>query len=385
MILAMQRDWSEWHRAYDMPGSPLAQRLAAVQGAIGAALSAAPPGPIRVVSMCAGEARDLLGVLRDHPRAGDVTGRLVELDPGLAAIARSNAPAGIDVLVGDAGLAGSYADAVPADLVLACGVFGNITNKDLANTVRSLPMLCAARAIAIWTRHRRPPDLTPAILDWFVDAGFEPVAFSSPAEYVFSVGTQRFVGTPQSLRSDARFFEFVGYNTLSESCADCGFIYAQTREELLAWLRSDLDAFVARFEGIDASRVRLRPDPDTWSPLEYACHVRDVLRVMAERIELAQREFEPTFTPMRRDERVVEDRYNEQDPAVVALEIAKAGDALVGQLQSLDDAGWARRGTYNYPEPALRDVTWITANTVHELYHHRRDLNPWRTCVRNPR
>jgi hypothetical protein len=374
MILAMQRDWSEWHRAYDIPGSPLAQRLVTVQDAIAGALTAAPPGPIRVVSMCAGEGRDLLGVLRDHPRAGDVTGRLVELDPDLAAIARSSALAGIEVLVSDAGLAPAYAGAVPADLVLVCGVFGNITDDDLENTVRSLPMLCAPGATAIWTRHRRPPDLTPSILQWFVDAGFEPVAFSSPAEYVFSVGTQRFVGTPVTLQPDARFFEFVGYDTLSESCADCGFIYAQTRTELLAWLQSDIGAFVARFEDIDASRARVRPEPDTWSPLEYACHVRDVLRVMRERIELAQREFEAAFTPMRRDERVVEERYNEQDPTVVAKEITEAGSALVAQLRSLDDAGWARRGTYSYPQPALRDITWITANTVHELYHHRRDL-----------
>src|SRR5262249_52277705 len=154
----------------------------------------------------------------------------------------------------------------------------------------------------------------------------------------------------------ARLFEFVGYDTLSESCADCGFIYAQTRTELLAWLQSDINAFVARFEGIDASRVRVRPEPDTWSPLEYACHVRDVLRVMRERIDLAQREFEPTFTPMRRDERAVEERYNEQDPAVVAKEITEAGTALVAQLRSLNDEGWARRGTYSYPQPALRDV-----------------------------
>ena len=370
----MQRDWSEWHRAYDLPGSPLAQRLIAVQEAIAGALTAAPPGPIRVVSMCAGEGRDLLGVLEDHPRAGDVTGRLVELDPDLAAIARSNAPAGIDVLVGDAGSASSYAGAVPADLVLICGVFGNITNDDLANTVRSLPMLCAPGAIAIWTRHRRPPDLTPSILQWFVDAGLEPVAFSSPAEFVFSVGTQRFVGTPRALQPDARLFEFVGYDTLSESCAACGFVYAQTRTELLAWLQSDIDAFVARFQGVDGARARVRPEPDTWSALEYACHVRDVLRVMVERIELAQVEFEPTFTPMRRDERVVEDRYNEQDPAVVAGEIKEAGGALVAVLRSLDDEGWARRGAYSYPQPALRDITWITANTVHELYHHRRDL-----------
>jgi hypothetical protein len=29
----------------------------------------------------------------------------------------------------------------------------------------------------IWTRHRRPPDLTPRIRAWFTSAGFEELAF----------------------------------------------------------------------------------------------------------------------------------------------------------------------------------------------------------------
>ena len=65
----MARDWHEWHRGYDQPESPLSQRLGIVQDNIRTALDAAPPGPIHVVSMCAGEARDILGVLEDHPRA----------------------------------------------------------------------------------------------------------------------------------------------------------------------------------------------------------------------------------------------------------------------------------------------------------------------------
>ncbi len=69
----MERDWREWHRDYDAPGSRLAQRLLVVQGLIRDAIDGLPPGPIRVVSACAGEGRDLLGVLADHPRAADVT------------------------------------------------------------------------------------------------------------------------------------------------------------------------------------------------------------------------------------------------------------------------------------------------------------------------
>src|SRR5258708_1828827 len=94
--------WVDWHRAYDVADGPLALRLAIVQRCIGDTLTAAPPGPVRAISMCAGEGRDLLGVLAHHPRGNDATGRLVELDPALAAHARAAAPEGIEVHGGDA-------------------------------------------------------------------------------------------------------------------------------------------------------------------------------------------------------------------------------------------------------------------------------------------
>jgi hypothetical protein len=84
--------WIEWHRAYDDPDSPLSRRLAVVQRTIAETLDTAAPGAIRVISMCAGEGRDLLGVVPHHPRGRDVTGRLVELDPALAEVARRAAP-----------------------------------------------------------------------------------------------------------------------------------------------------------------------------------------------------------------------------------------------------------------------------------------------------
>src|SRR6266566_564111 len=102
------QDWRAWHDEYDVPGSQLARRLAAVQEQIRVALDSSPPGPLRVVSICAGQGRDLLGVLATHPRGRDVTARLVELDPRNAAIARDAAHAaglgGVGVVVGDASL-----------------------------------------------------------------------------------------------------------------------------------------------------------------------------------------------------------------------------------------------------------------------------------------
>ena len=45
----------DWHQLYDVPGSMLARRLATVQDRISDALDTAPPGPLRAISMCAGQ------------------------------------------------------------------------------------------------------------------------------------------------------------------------------------------------------------------------------------------------------------------------------------------------------------------------------------------
>ncbi len=70
-------------------------------------------------------------------------------------------------------------------------------------------MLCAAGATVIWTRSRRPPDLTLAIRGWFTRAGVEEVRFIAPADELYSVWVGRFAGEPQALRSGQRLFTFV--------------------------------------------------------------------------------------------------------------------------------------------------------------------------------
>lgn len=213
----MPPDWREWHTAYDRDG-PLRQRLEIVQARIGAAFDAAPAGPIRAVSIGAGQGRDLLGVLASHPRAADVTARLVELDPELAAQARAAAaavaPAEVDVVGGVASTTSAYEGAVPADLVVACGIFGNISDADIATTIRTLPSLCAPGASVVWTRHRRPPDRTTEIRAWFAGAGFDEVAFDGSEEFPFGVGVHRLSRVPDPYRHGTRMFTFVGYDAL---------------------------------------------------------------------------------------------------------------------------------------------------------------------------
>ena len=202
-------DWRAWHTDYDSD-TPLRRRLEIVQRQICTFLDEFDGSPLRVISMCAGEARDLLGAVASVDRR-DLTGRLVELDPDLAAIARRGCEAlgldGIEVVVGDAGDASSYAGAVPADLVLACGVFGNIEDGDVERTVRALPSMCAAGGTAIWTRHRSEPDLTPAIRRWFTESEFTEVAFDPVPDGPGTVGVARYTGATQPLL-DQELFTF---------------------------------------------------------------------------------------------------------------------------------------------------------------------------------
>jgi hypothetical protein len=204
-------DWRAWHSEYDAD-TPLRRRLEIVQRRITDVLDTFEATPLRVVSMCAGEGRDLLGALDTHSRR-DICGLLVELDPELADRARAHARAlGLDKLevrTGDAADTSMYAGAVPADLVLACGVFGNVADADIEKTLKALPMFAAPNATVLWTRHRRAPDMTLNIKRWLEEAGFENTTYDPvpDSETMGTVGGAIFRGATQPL-GDEHLFTF---------------------------------------------------------------------------------------------------------------------------------------------------------------------------------
>ncbi len=168
---------------------------------------------MRLVSICAGQGRDVFGVLPDHPRRGDVTAVLVELDHQNVEAARAKAAGTgltqVEIIEGDGGGSDIYAPFVPADIVLACGIFGNVSDEDVERTVRSLSMLCRAGGSVIWTRHRGEPDLTPLIRKWFTESGFEELSFDALDNATKSgIGTVRLLGAPLPFRPCYRFFTF---------------------------------------------------------------------------------------------------------------------------------------------------------------------------------
>jgi hypothetical protein len=209
-MAAQTTDWYAWHAPYDELTSPQTDRLAAVQDQIARFLDSAPTDrPVRVISLAAGQSRDLLPLLIRHPRGGDVRARVVELDDRNVDFAEGAAlGAGIDVIEfvsGDAGLVDTFAGAVPADLVLACGLFDLLTDDEVATTIAALPQLCAGGATVIWTD--RP--LTPAELSQrqsaFAAAGFDAGTSISTGDYC--VAAQLLRADPQKLVPGTRMFQ----------------------------------------------------------------------------------------------------------------------------------------------------------------------------------
>jgi hypothetical protein len=164
------------------------------------------------VSLCAGQGDDLIGALKGYPHADRIRARLVELDErNFAKLCEKARAARLDhfeMIRGDAADTKQYEGIVPADLVLLCGVFGNISNADIRHTISCLPQFCARGATTVWTRHRREPDMTPRVRKWFEQYGFVETGFFRPEGLLISVGTSRFEGQPQPLKP-TKLFTFV--------------------------------------------------------------------------------------------------------------------------------------------------------------------------------
>lgn len=205
------RDYVHWHDAYDNPTSSLSRRLAVVRAELVRAADGLPPGPIRLVSLCAGQADDVV-VLGGHPRAGDVEGGLVELDPTNAALARSNlAAAGlgrVEVREADAGWSAAVDGLGPAQLLLVCGIFGNISDEDIDTTLRFLPELCAPGAVVLWTRNPSLPGGLTVVQQPLAEAGFTLDEPTVAADGTFAVGAATWPGPTAPSRGARRLFTF---------------------------------------------------------------------------------------------------------------------------------------------------------------------------------
>lgn len=118
--------------------------------------------------------------------------------------------------------------------------------------------------------------------------------------------------------------------------------------------------------------VRERPDDHTWSPLEYAAHVRDVFRIFRERLALVRAEDDPAFENWDQDEAALAGRYDMQNPATVSMELVDAA-ALVADAFAAVPATELDR-TARRSDGASFTIASLGRYFIHDPVHHLWDV-----------
>jgi hypothetical protein len=155
---------------------------------------------------------------------------------------------------------------------------------------------------------------------------------------------------------------------IAEGCAECGFV---PFDPVAAPRR--IRAIVQRWrEVLGRPTAADRPAPAVWSPLEYACHVRDVCRTMGHRVELMVETDGARFANWDQDATAIEDRYWAQDPETVADELAVAAADSASVLEAVSGDTWQRRGIRSNGSEFT--VATLAVYFLHDVEHHLYDV-----------
>jgi hypothetical protein len=160
---------------------------------------------------------------------------------------------------------------------------------------------------------------------------------------------------------------------LERPCPECGFDTRSIDGRDVAGIVREQGDLWGRIV-LERGDVGIRPSPDRWSVLEYACHVRDVFRLGDLRIGLMVTQDHPALVNWDQDATALADAYEAQDPAAVAVELRDAALALSDELDALGDADWSRPGTRS--DGAAFTVDSFARYVVHDVLHHVYDVTP---------
>jgi len=156
-------------------------------------------------------------------------------------------------------------------------------------------------------------------------------------------------------------------------CPSCGIRYADlTVDAAIGIVEGVPDAAAAALAEVPARRVRVSPDPGTWSPVEYLCHLRDVAATSTIRLHRARTEERPVLEPMLNDLRARRFRYVDADPAAVLAELGRMVAGLGDEIARVRVDGWERAVTRLPGEE--RTARWLVRHAAHEGRHHVDDL-----------
>jgi hypothetical protein len=159
---------------------------------------------------------------------------------------------------------------------------------------------------------------------------------------------------------------------LERPCPECGFDAGSVAPHRVGQMVRDSAAAWQQVLRRPADEVTARPSSDRWSALEYACHVRDLLRIYDQRLARMLAEDGPDFPNWDQDATAVAGRYGEQDPGQVATAIAEAAEPLADRFDAVTGDAWQRTG--NRSDGASFTVESFARYFIHDPVHHLDDV-----------
>jgi hypothetical protein len=151
------------------------------------------------------------------------------------------------------------------------------------------------------------------------------------------------------------------------TCSECGYDWELAPADLVA----ELGAVVVTPVG-DISVVRTRPEPGTWSALEYAAHLRDALQFYEDRIRRTLIEDRPHLAAFDFEDACERLEYNAGSPSRTAAELDVRAHALARLLAGLDADQWSRVAIGSDGDE--RTVLTLARRAAHEVQHHELDI-----------
>jgi SAM-dependent methyltransferase len=158
---------------------------------------------------------------------------------------------------------------------------------------------------------------------------------------------------------------------LDRPCPECGFdAPGLDRDRIPQAIRDNATLWDVVLDTDDAA---VRPSAHLWSPLEYACHVRDVNELFAQRLALMLSEDAPTFDNWDQDATARTADYGSQQPGTVAQEVTAAAETVASAYEQVAGDQWGRTGSRS--DGATFTVDTFARYHLHDLVHHAHDVS----------
>ncbi|MDN6357917.1 MAG: DinB family protein [Yaniella sp.] len=170
---------------------------------------------------------------------------------------------------------------------------------------------------------------------------------------------------PPEVPGDDRDWTFV----IDQGCTECGF-QPFPPNQMGDRLRSAAERWRPVLERAGATQ---RPEEQTWSPVEYACHVRDMITVLQQRVEAMLSQRNPDLEDLEGDAEAVRRGYWRADSQTVLAELTQNAQLTADLMDTVEGQQWELPGRRS--DGFEFTIATLCLYIGHEMEHHLYDVN----------